>query len=209
MHLPTFLLALFGTTISAHGIVQKPAITRQPGTATAAACGQSLVNFYKQDETSYPEAFLRSNARPAGYDAKKCNLWLCKGYQFADNAANVQSYKAGDVVNLEVFIRIPHKGYANVSVVDTTSNSIVGTPLIQWKDNYAASNKPPADQVKFGVKIPAGLETKCATAGVCVIQWHWFGAGQTYQSCIDFTVAAAAPAAEHAHGRRGIRGQRY
>ncbi|KAK4462869.1 hypothetical protein QBC42DRAFT_325811 [Cladorrhinum samala] len=214
MHLSTFLPAVLGALVSvtsAHGVVRKPAYTRQPGAATAAACGQNLVTFYKQDETSYPEAFLRSYPRPT--DAQKCNLWLCKGYQFADNAANVQSYKAGDVIDLEVFIRIPHKGYANVSVVDTTTNKVVGTPLISWADNYAASLNPPANQVKFSVKVPTGLEEKCATAGTCVLQWHWFGQGQTYQSCIDFTVPAAAAApvvdAGHEHARRGIRGQTY
>lgn len=192
MHLAT-LIPLLGAipVVLSHGLVQKPA-TRAPGAATAAACGQAMVNFYKQDETSYPEALLRSNPRPQGYDAKKCNLWLCKGYQFADNAANVQAYKPGDQVDLEVYIRIPHKGYANVSVVDTAANKVIGTPLVSWADNYAATNRPPADQTKFSVKVPELPAGQCTTAGSCVIQWHWFGAGQTYQSCIDFTVPAAA-----------------
>ncbi|KAK0614843.1 hypothetical protein B0T17DRAFT_498084 [Bombardia bombarda] len=200
--------ALLGLAVqaSAHGLVQKPA-SRTPGDATAAACGKTLVNFYKTDNTSYPEALLRSNPSGLkdGYDAKKCNLWLCKGFQFADNVANVQKYKAGDVVNLEVFIRIPHKGYANVSVVDTTTNSVIGTPLIAWADNYAASTRPPADQTKFSVKVP-DLAGKCTEAGVCVLQWYWFGQGQTYESCIDFTVpapVAAPPASEHEHMIRG------
>ncbi|KAK3387920.1 hypothetical protein B0H63DRAFT_500918 [Podospora didyma] len=199
------LLSLAGLAAS-HGLVQKPA-TRQPGDATAAACGKTLVKFYKADNTSYPEALARENPKGLtdGYDPKKCNQYLCKGFQFADNKAGVQSYKAGDVVNLEVYIRIPHKGYANVSVVDTASNTIVGTPLISWADNYASSNKPPADQTKFSIKVPE-LGGKCTEAGACVIQWYWFGQGQTYESCIDFTTPA--PAAEHNHGRRaGIRGQ--
>ncbi|KAK4216442.1 hypothetical protein QBC37DRAFT_416757 [Rhypophila decipiens] len=196
MQLPT-LLSLAGllSQVSAHGLVTKPA-TRAPGPATAAACGNVMNNFYKADNTSYPEALLRANPQGLkdGYDAKNCNLWLCKGYQFADNAANVKSYKAGDVVDLEVWIRIPHKGYANVSVVDTTTNTVVGTPLISWADNYAAVATPPADQTKFSVTIPE-LGDKCVTAGVCVIQWYWFGQGQTYESCIDFTVDAPT----HAH----------
>ena len=161
-------LAAFVAQASAHGLVQKPA-TRQPGAATEAACGKIMTRFYKDDNTSYPEALLRANPSglAGGYDAKKCNLWLCKGYQFADNAANVQSYKPGDVLDMEVWIRIPHKGYANVSVVDTTANTVIGAPLIAWPDNYAASSSPPANQTKFSVKVPE-LGGKCTEPGVCV-----------------------------------------
>ncbi|KAK3314562.1 hypothetical protein B0H66DRAFT_583513 [Apodospora peruviana] len=202
------LLSLAGLLVaetSAHGLVTKPA-ARTPGAATAAACGKTMATFYQADNTSYPEALLRANPKGLtdGFDAKKCNLWLCKGYQFADNAARVQSYKTGDVVDMEVMIRIAHKGYANVSIVDTTTNTLVGKPLLTWADNYAASTKPPADQTKFSVKIPE-LGDKCATAGVCAIQWYWFGAGQTYESCIDFTVAA--PVHEHTGMIRGRRWQ--
>jgi hypothetical protein len=164
------VLGLAGLAVqaSAHGLVKSPA-TRAPGQATEAACGKIMAEFYRADNTSYPEALLRANpgGLKAGYDAKKCNLWLCKGYQFADNAANVQSYKAGQVVDLDVWIRIAHKGYANVSVVDTTSNSVIGTPLISWPDNYAASTNPPANQTKFSIKVPE-LGGKCTEAGACV-----------------------------------------
>lgn len=164
------LLSLAGLAAqaSAHGLVKKP-VTREPGQATEAACGKIMADFYKADNTSYPEALLRANpgGLKAPYDPKKCNLWLCKGYQFADNAANVQSYKAGQVLDLEVWIRIAHKGYANVSVVDTASNTVIGTPLISWPDNYAASTSPPANQTKFSITVPE-LGNKCTTAGACV-----------------------------------------
>lgn len=178
---------------NAHGIVTSPA-TRTPGDATAAACGQTMVKFYKADNTSYPEALFRANPKGIGkdYNAAKCNLYLCRGYQFADNAKNVLSYKPGDVVDMDVFIRIPHKGYANVSVVDTTTNSVVGTPLISWPDNYAATLTPPANQTKFSVKIPTTLGDRCTTAGTCVLQWYWLGQGQTYESCVDFTTPKAS-----------------
>ena len=96
----TTLVGLAGllTQVSAHGLVTKPA-TRTPGKATAAACGKTMATFYQADNTSYPEALLRANPKGLtdGFSAKNCNLWLCKGYQFADNAANVKSYKTGDV----------------------------------------------------------------------------------------------------------------
>ncbi len=167
------LTSLFGLAgliaqASAHGLVKSP-VARTPGQATEAACGKIMADFYRADNTSYPEALFRANPNglKGGYDAKKCNLYLCKGYQFADNAANVQSYKTGQVVDFEVWIRIPHKGYANVSVVDTTTNTVIGTPLVSWTDNYAASANPPANQTKFSVKIPE-LGNKCTQAGVCV-----------------------------------------
>ncbi|KAL2131955.1 hypothetical protein VTI74DRAFT_4410 [Chaetomium olivicolor] len=108
-----------------------------------------------------------------GYDEKKCNLWLCKGYQFADNTGNVQDYKP----------------------------VVIGAPLIASPDNYTASMNPPANQTKFGIEIPE-LGGKCAEAGACVIQWYWFGQGQTYESCIEFTVPAATPGSGHAHMNR-------
>ncbi|OAA68268.1 Chitin-binding, domain 3 [Niveomyces insectorum RCEF 264] len=184
------LLGLAATLAHGHGIVTTPA-TREPGDATAAVCGQTMVDFYKQDNTSYPEALMRAHpVLGKDYNAAKCNLYLCRGYQFGDNKNGVQSYKPGDVVDMEVFIRIPHKGYANVSVVDTTTNTLIGAPLIDWPDNYAATLNPPKNQTHFSVTIP-DLGSKCTTPGVCVLQWYWLGQGQTYESCVDFTTPAA------------------
>jgi hypothetical protein len=166
MHLLS-LLPLAGLAAS-HGLVTTPA-TRTPGAATAAVCGQTLVTFYRGDNTSYPEALLRANPNGLrdGYDAAKCNLWLCKGFQFDDNKDNVKSYKAGDVVDMEVRIRIAHRGHANVSVVDMGTNTVIGSPLKVWASDYAASTSPPTDQVKFSVKVPE-LAGKCTKAGECV-----------------------------------------
>ncbi|KLU88284.1 hypothetical protein MAPG_07271 [Magnaporthiopsis poae ATCC 64411] len=184
----TTLLCLVAQA-SAHGLVTSPA-TRQPGAATEVACGKKMVNFYKADGTSYPEAFQRTAGwNTGGYNATTCNMWLCKGYQFGDNKAQVQKYAPGTVFPVAVKIRIPHKGYANVSVVDTTTNKIIGEPLRVWREGYADPAKFPnmlGDQVNFNVTVP-DLGSKCTVAGVCVVQWHWFGQGQTYQSCIDFT----------------------
>ncbi|PGH26405.1 hypothetical protein AJ80_01903 [Polytolypa hystricis UAMH7299] len=193
MHLlPTaFVGLIFAVQTYAHGLLAKPA-TRAPDAATAAVCGQTMVDFYKQDNTSYPEALIRADGLDEDYDAENCNLWLCKGFQFEDNTENVFEYKPGDVVDLEVFIRIAHLGYANVSVVDTATNTVVGDFLKLWEDGYAdPEDSPdfPEDQTNFSVTIPE-LDGKCTQAGECVIQWYWFGQGQTYESCIDFTVPA-------------------
>lgn len=58
---------------------------------------QGAVDFYKADNTSYPEALRRANPQGLNLDPK-CNLFLCKGYEFADNSANVYSYPAGTKV---------------------------------------------------------------------------------------------------------------
>jgi hypothetical protein len=164
---------------SAHGVVETPK-ARAPGAATAAVCGEKLVSFYKQDPTSYPEAYKRSANWQQGV-TPQCNMYLCKGYVFDDNKDNVFNYKAGDVVDMKVAIRIPHIGYANVSVVDTKANAVIGEPLKVWASGYADGAKYPnlpKDQLEFSVKVP-DLGDKCTTAGTCVCSppcHAWFSA---------------------------------
>ena len=162
------------TLASCHGIVTTPIAIRTPGEATAALCSQTMVDFYKTDNTSYPEHLLRTHPEPElladGYNPALCNMWLCKGFQFEDNAHQVQSYKPGDVIDMEIFIRIPHLGYANVSIVDTASNKVVGDMLKVWEDGYAdAALFPnlPKDQTNFNLQVPE-LGGKCTTPGECV-----------------------------------------
>ncbi|TVY55901.1 hypothetical protein LCER1_G002150, partial [Lachnellula cervina] len=95
---------------------------------------------------------------------------------------------------IEAYIRIPHHGTANVSIVDTQSNTVVGEQLLFWSD-YADEGLAalPANNTAFEVTIPE-LGGRCAIAGECVLQWWWYGTAveQTYESCLDFTVAPAA-----------------
>lgn len=70
-----------------------------------------------------------------------------------------------------MWIRIPHEGSANVSIVDTKRNEIVGDMLKVWEKGYApgkSESDVPAGQKEFSVKVPEGLEEKCAVAGDCV-----------------------------------------
>ncbi|KAI1116197.1 hypothetical protein F5Y14DRAFT_89822 [Nemania sp. NC0429] len=191
-------LAVLAATAHGHGYISSPAM-RMPGDATTAACGKSVVADIVRDKTSHVEGLPELAAKDAGYHAAQCNLWLCRGVQFADNAANVQAYAPGQVVAVKVALTIPHAGSANVSVVDTKTNTVVGQPLLTWPAGYADErqyygNTLPANQTSFNVTIPTTLGARCATAGDCVIQWWWYGKGarQTYESCIDFTVAAKA-----------------
>ena len=163
------LLALVPVVLS-HGIITTPP-SRRIGDATTSACGATLVNAIKQDNTSYVEQLTKLSTTDKGYHAAACNLYLCKGLQFADNSANVQTWKAGDVVPIKIYLWIPHEGYANVSIVDTKKNVQVGEPLKIWAKGYAPGRKEsdvPLDQRQFDITVPAGLETTCANAGDCV-----------------------------------------
>lgn len=138
-----------------------------------------MQKFYLADPTSYPEALMRANPNGLGngYSPALCNLWLCKGYQFADQPASaVQTYAAGTEVAMEVKVRIPHVGYANVSVVDTGRNVVVGEMLKVWEGGYAASTTLPGDQGRFVVKVPE-LGGRCVTAGACVSTYFPGGGG--------------------------------
>lgn len=95
-------------------------------------------------------------------------------------------------------VRAPHAGTANVSIVETATNSIIGTPLITYSDFGNNAYAIPANQTSFSITIP-DLGSKCAVAGACVVQHYWDARSidQTYESCVDFTVGgsgAAAPA---------------
>ncbi|KAK7936672.1 uncharacterized protein PG986_015110 [Apiospora aurea] len=175
-------------TALGHGYISSPA-ARQGGDASVAACGRSVVDTILADNTSHVEGLPELAAEAgSGYHADACNLWLCKGLQFADNVANVQRYQPGQEVNIKIKLTIPHTGNANVSVVDTKANKIVGSPLVSWEEGT------PKDQVDFNVTIPEDLGDKCAAAGACVLQWWWYGTGarQSYETCVDFTVAASS-----------------
>ncbi|KAI8951972.1 hypothetical protein F4801DRAFT_247489 [Xylaria longipes] len=192
-----FQLASLAVLAHGHGYISSPAM-RMPGNTTTAACGRSVVADIVKDKTSHVEGLPELAAKDTGYHAAQCNLWLCRGVQFGDNAANVQAYAPGQVVNVKIALSIPHVGSANVSVVDTKTNAVVGQPLLSWPSGYADEKQfygktLPANQTDFNVTIPTTLDGKCATAGECVIQWWWYGTGarQTYESCIDFTIAEA------------------
>ncbi|TDZ26712.1 hypothetical protein Cob_v001311 [Colletotrichum orbiculare MAFF 240422] len=187
----------FVAAVSAHGKVTSPT-PRPAGDAFKEACGTTLWN----TEQSDPFGNIQGLAQQAGssLDASKCDLSLCKGYKFADNAANVQSYTPGQTVDFKVEIRAPHTGVANVSVVDTTSNSIIGAPLISFENYASTKTGVAANNSAFSVTLPDTLPANCGTAGNCVLQWWWDSAeaGQTYMSCVDFTSGGSGSGSEPA-----------
>jgi len=128
----------------------------------------------------------------ADYNAAACKIWMCKGYKYADNTANVQKYTVGQVVPITFDVRAPHTGVANVSVVRTSDNTVIGSPLISW-DVYASNSASiPTSETSFSVTIP-DVSKDCTTPGACVLQHFWNAASidQTYESCIDFVVSGS------------------
>ncbi|KAF8699950.1 Lytic polysaccharide mono-oxygenase, cellulose-degrading, partial [Rhizoctonia solani] len=189
----TFVSALVGQAMG-HGLVSSPPI-RQPGDAFKANCGDQM--FYNVNSDPAGNIQQLNQLKATSFSASSCNLNLCKGLQFADvSAANIQSWTVGQVVPIKVDIRAPHTGSANVSIIDTTTNTMIGSPLKTW-DVYASVSAPiTADQTSFSVTIP-DLGGKCKTAGDCVLQWWWDAPSidQTYESCVDFTLGGSGSGA--------------
>ncbi|KAL3426886.1 chitin binding protein [Phlyctema vagabunda] len=193
----SILIAAAGliTSVSAHGAFSDPK-PRAAGTAMESGCGQQVFNNQASDSFGNIQGMLQVAASQTDFDAAACNIWLCKGFKFEDNSANVQSWTAGQVVPLTFDIRAPHAGVANVSIVDTATNSIIGSPLVSYADFANNARPTEADQLKFSITIPSDLGSACATAGACVVQHYWDAASidQTYESCIDFTVGGTGAA---------------
>ena len=195
MYIGFLILALGASQVRAHGKLLDPK-PRVVGQALKSACGQKA---FEDQTDSYGN--IQQMAQKAGNqpDPTKCNLWLCKGYQFADNSANVHTFSAGQTIDFKVDIKARHTGTANVSVVDTTTNSILGGgPLIYFDDYASNQHTPPANNTAFSVTLPNDLKG-CSQPGVCVLQFYWDSpdAKQTYEDCADFVLGAGsgAPAA--------------
>ncbi|OOF89991.1 hypothetical protein ASPCADRAFT_179954 [Aspergillus carbonarius ITEM 5010] len=185
------VLALAGliSLAQGHGFVTSPQ-ARMPGSAMEAACGTQVYNNQEADNYGNVQGELQIASGQSDYDASACDIWLCKGYKYADNKDNVYSYTAGETVDFVVDIRAPHTGTANVSVVETSTNTVIGSPLIYWSVYASTATGVTKNETNFSVTIPEDLGDKCTEGGACVLQWWWNAASidQTYESCIDFTV---------------------
>ncbi|KAI9671761.1 MAG: hypothetical protein M1831_003289 [Alyxoria varia] len=180
---------LLASMVEGHGFIKTPK-ARMPGQTFKAACGETMYTTALSDHYENVQAELQHANNQPEYKPETCRVWLCKGYKFADNAGNIQKYHPGQTVHMEFELRARHTGVANVSIVDTATDKIIGKPLISW-DDYASNSAPttPEDQLSFDLKMPKSLPSKCKKAGKCVIQHYWDAAdiNQTYESCVDFT----------------------
>ncbi|KAK4235329.1 hypothetical protein C8A03DRAFT_17924 [Achaetomium macrosporum] len=182
------LLSSLLPLVAAHGFVNEPP-ARRPGSQYRATCGEQP--FYQQ--SSDINGNIQGIQQVVGSGkTDACNLWLCKGFLLEDNRDNVQSYSLGQTIDFKVDIRAPHTGYANVSVVKTSTNTMIGSPLIEF-ENYASNSGVAANNTAFSVTLPNSLGGDCTTAGDCVLQWFWNAPDidQTYEACVDFTVSGS------------------
>ncbi|KAL2835438.1 hypothetical protein BJY01DRAFT_238855 [Aspergillus pseudoustus] len=182
--LSTVLLALI-SGVRGHAVVAEPP-PRKTGPSHEAACGAAVVDVLESDIAGPIE-----NAMAKADADYECNAFLCRGYQYEDNTDNVLEVAVGEVLYFHVnLIAGHHPGYANVSIVDASTNTVLGEPLRSWDDWPNHLSGPPRDDIDYNVTIPDSLGSKCSVAGECVIQWYWYASGnkQTYESCHDFTV---------------------
>ncbi|OOQ90425.1 putative chitin binding protein [Penicillium brasilianum] len=186
-------LAALLPLVHGHGFVTSPN-PRMPGSAMKAACGNQVEVNQQSDNYGNIQGELQVAASQSDYNAAECDIWLCKGYKFADNQDNIYSYTAGQTIDFTVDIRAPHTGIANVSVVDTASNTVIGDPLIYWSVYASTATGVTANETSFSVTLPDDLGSQCATAGDCVLQWYWYAESidQTYESCIDFSLGGSS-----------------
>lgn len=108
-----------------------------------------------------------------------------------DNLKNLSVFRPGQIVPMEIELNILHGGPANVSIVKTATNTVLGDPLIHF-DDYGNRDLPqlPPNNTNFAVTMPTHLaDTDCRLAGDCVLQWHWITIdAQTYVGCSDFVL---------------------
>lgn len=198
------LLALV-PAVYGHGKILTPP-PREPGPAMEAVCGQQVYDNQAANDQGNSQNELQIALTQSDYNAAECNLFLCKGYQFADNSANVQTFSPGQVVPMTAVISAPHTGTCNVSVVNTQTNTMISQELIYFSDYASNAHTIPPNNTAFSVTIPTDLGDQCNTAGVCALQWWWNAASidQTYESCVDFVLSGSARASGSAAASAGV-----
>ncbi|KAG4440374.1 hypothetical protein IFR05_004167 [Cadophora sp. M221] len=188
MRLQTLSPLAILTLVQSHGIVTSPP-TRIVGPAMKAVCGEQVFNNLNSNAYGPIEQLQQIGSSQKDFDPSACDVSLCKGLQFEDNANNVQQYTAGQVVPIKVDIQAKHTGSCNVSIVDTGSNTMISEQLINFPVYASTATDVPKNQTAFEVTMP-DVRGMCGMAGQCVMQWWWDSkeAKQTYMSCVDFTM---------------------
>ncbi|KAN0123016.1 hypothetical protein V8E51_001342 [Hyaloscypha variabilis] len=187
MHSQILSLA-FATLAVGHGIITSPT-ARSAGAAMEAVCGQQVTNNLQSNEYGDIQQLIQIGSSQQDFDPASCDVSLCKGLQFDDNTANIQNFTAGQVVPIKIDLQAKHTGTANVSIVDTASNTMISKQLIYFPVYASTATDIPKNQTQFNITIP-DVSSQCNTAGACVVQWWWDSreSNQTYMSCIDFSM---------------------
>ncbi|KAK2775176.1 hypothetical protein FQN52_004057 [Onygenales sp. PD_12] len=168
-----------------HAVVESPA-PRKPGALADELCGAAVSKVMRRDLAGPIEVAVK-----AADQDYKCNAYLCRGFRYEDNTDNLHTFHAGDIVDFHVDLVAGHRpGYANVSVIDPSTNVVIGTPLKTWEAWPVNNPGPDRDDIDFNVTIPESLASICTEGGKCAIQWYWYSMSnsQTYESCVDFVI---------------------
>ncbi|CAN8104523.1 unnamed protein product [Discula destructiva] len=183
MQFAYFLTSLFTATVSAHGAIKSPP-SRKLGPGMTKLCGQTAFDIARGDVTASLETV-------APNITEGCPLSLCRGHQFSDNM-QVSVFRPGQVVPMQIELIILHGGPANVSIVKTATNTVIGPPLIHFDDygNRDLGDALPPNNTNFAITLPTEFShTDCRVAGDCVLQWFWATIdAQTYVGCSDFVL---------------------
>ncbi|TDZ60860.1 hypothetical protein CTRI78_v004590 [Colletotrichum trifolii] len=180
------IVAALATGVMGHAVVQTPE-PRTTGPKQEELCGTAVTNNLDSDLAGPIE-----NALKVADADFKCNIFLCRGYQFEDNAEYVRNVTAGEVIPFHIDLVAGHRpGHANISVIDLANNTIIDEPLLTWAD-WPTENPDPLADTDFNITIPDTLAEACDVGGKCAIQWFWYAETnkQTYESCIDFAIVA-------------------
>lgn len=119
--------------------------------------------------------------------------------KFEDNTDSVQTYTAGQQVPLYFNIRAPHSGYANVSIIDTTSNSMIAANLSAW-DEYALTSIPAKTEwtVRFPLPSPLFPSSSSSTSFIYLL---------TFFSLFNRTSQSPSPQTSEPNARRQANAQ--
>ncbi len=133
-----------------------------------AVCGEQVTNNLQSNKYGDIQQLLQIGAQQNDFSSA-CDVSLCKGLQFANNNATVQAFAPGQVVPITVDIQAKHTGVANVSVVGTRTNAIMGDMLIAFPVYASTSTDLPKNQTQFNITMP-DFATSCAAPGDYVVQ---------------------------------------
>ncbi|KAI0133775.1 hypothetical protein BJ170DRAFT_175313 [Xylariales sp. AK1849] len=178
------VLATVAVGVIGHAVMDEPT-PRVTGPVQEELCGAALTTALQEDITGPIESAVAK-----ADDDYNCNAYLCRGYQYEDNTDKVKLVSAGDVLVFHIdLVAGHHPGWANMSAVDLATNTAIGDALRTW-DEWPISGSD--EDINFNVTIPDTLASSCDVEGNCVLQWYWWSDSnsQTYESCVDFYVAA-------------------
>lgn len=141
---------------------------RERGSAFESACGTfALHNSGDPDLSIQDQTRLLHRDVELGFATGACNLWQCQGTQFVDNEAKLNNYSAGEVISIVVDTQFVRPGIANMSIVDTRTNSVL-SKLANMK--LPMNNRVEQDRILVRLPKLDDENGACRVPGECVLQ---------------------------------------